>query len=235
MRMSDEDLRQEDIRNARFSQQEQMDLLREYVELRLLLDDPYATMRVYVLEPVCEYCRFGRMPMEDGESFVSSSLPIHGHRENCYMYPGRDGGNFYAAAYGHVIRRNDGHQIDCARCQEDLSEETMFYVTERTFQDYFCLEDASKDIPKFLRKHILDCYGRSCFACGTVLNAATLSIDHIIPRSKGGDDHPTNLQALCVPCNTGRKKDADAKTAHIFLDFLTRPAPSDAYCGLIWS
>jgi len=58
MRMSEEDLRQEDIRNARFSQQEQMDLLREYVELRLLLDDPCATMKVYVLEPVCEYCRF---------------------------------------------------------------------------------------------------------------------------------------------------------------------------------
>ena len=110
----------------------------------------------------------------------------------------------------------------------------MLYVIERTFQDYFCLEDASKGIPKFLRKHILDCYGSSCFACGTALNAATLSIDHVIPRSKGGDDRPTNLQALCVPCNTARKKDADAKTAHIFLDFLTRSAPSDAYGGLIW-
>lgn len=133
-----------------------------------------------------------------------------------------------------LIRPNDGHQIDCALCQEDLSEETMLYVTERTFQDCFCLEDASKGIPKFLRKHILDFYGRSCFACGTALNAATLSIVHIIPRSKGGDDRPTNFQALCVSCNTERKKDADAKTAHIFLDFLTRPASSDAYDGLIW-
>ena len=68
--------------------------------------------------------------------------------------------------------------------QEDLSEETMVYVAERSFQDYFCLQDQSRGIPKWLRKHILDCYGRSCFACDKALTAANLSIDHIIPRSK---------------------------------------------------
>jgi 5-methylcytosine-specific restriction endonuclease McrA len=234
MRMSDEDIRKEDIRNARYSQQEQMDLLREYVELRLLLDDPYATMKVYVLEPLCEYCLFGRMPMEDGDSFISSTMPIHAPRENCYMYPARDSGNFYAASYGRVIRQADGHEISCIQCQEDLSEETLLYVRERSFQEYFCLQDESRGIAKWLRKHILDCYGRACFACGDALNMATLSIDHVVPRSKGGDDRPTNLQAMCAPCNNARKKDADAQTAHIFLDFLTRPAPSDANSGLIW-
>ena len=232
--MSDEELRQEEIRNARFSQQEQMDLLREYVELRLLLNNPYATMKVYVLEPLCEYCRFGRMPMEDGDSYVSMSTPIHAHRDNCYMYPGSDDGNFYAAAQGVVMRRKVGHDLSCARCQEDLSDESMVYVTERSFQDYFCLQDRSNGLPKWLRKHILDVYGRTCFACGTPLTTSTLSIDHIIPRSKGGDDRPTNLQAMCGPCNNAHKKDADAEIAHIFLDFLTRPAPSDAYSGLIW-
>jgi hypothetical protein len=43
MWMDDEELRQLDIRRAQYSQQEQMDLLREYVELRLLLKDPTRT------------------------------------------------------------------------------------------------------------------------------------------------------------------------------------------------
>jgi 5-methylcytosine-specific restriction endonuclease McrA len=232
--MSDEELRQEEIRNARYSQQEQMDLLREYVELRLLLKNPFGTMKVHVLEPFCEYCRLGRMPMEDGDNFVSMSTPIHAPRENCYMYPGRDGGNVYAAAYGIVMRCNDGYDLSCTRCQEDLNEETMVYVTERSFQDYFCLQDQSRGTPKWLRRHILDCYGRSCFACDKPLTAANLSIDHIIPRSKGGDERPTNLQAMCASCNNAHKKDAEPEVAHIFLDFLTRAAPSDAYSGLIW-
>jgi 5-methylcytosine-specific restriction protein A len=232
--MSDEELRQEEIRNARFSQEEQKDLLREYVELRLLLNDPFATMKVYVLEPLCEYCRFGRVPMEDGDCFVSMSMAVHPPRDNCYMYPGSDGGNYYAAAQGVVIRRNTGEPLSCARCDEDLSDESMVYITERTFQDYFCLEDRSNGLPKWLRRHVLDVYGRTCFACNKPLTAATLTIDHIIPLSKGGDDRPSNLQAMCAPCNNAHKKDTEPEVAHIFLDFLTRPAPSDAYSGLIW-
>ena len=234
MYMDDEELRQFETRRARYSQQEQMELLREYVELRLLLKNPFATMEVYVLEPLCEYCRFGRMPMEDGDSYVSMSRPVHPPRENCYMYPGRNGGNFYAADQGVVLRQETGQELSCMRCEEDLSDESMVYVSERSFQDYFCLEDRSNGLPKWLRKHILDVFGRTCFSCATPLTAATLSIDHIIPRSKGGDERPTNLQAMCAPCNTANKKDAAPEIAHVFLDFLTRPAPSDAYSGLIW-
>lgn len=234
MYMNDEQIRQLEIRRARYSQKEQKNLLREYVELRLLLDDPYMTMKVYVLEPVCEYCFFGRMPMEDGDPLISSPVPIYGQRDNCYMYPALDHRNFYAAAYGRIIRDDDGHPIACVQCDEDLSEETLLYVRERSFQDYFCLQDQSRGVPKWLRRHILECYGRTCVSCGDPLNASTLSIDHIIPQSKGGDDRPTNLQPMCVPCNTARKKDASLGTAHIFLDFLTRPVPSDAYSELIW-
>lgn len=121
------------IRNARFSQEEQKGLLREYVALRLLLNNPFATMKVYVLESLCEYCRFGRISMEDGDSYVSMSMAIHPPRDNCYMYPGSDGGNFYAAAQGVVMRRKPGQNLSCARCEEDLSDEWMVYVTERTF------------------------------------------------------------------------------------------------------
>ena len=40
-----------------------------------------------------------------------------------------------------------------------------------------------------------------CQACGSDQN---LSVDHIIPVSKGGGDEMDNLQCLCLPCNRSR-------------------------------
>lgn len=46
MYFDDEQLRQLDIARARYSQDEQKDLIREYAELRQLLGNPYAAMKV---------------------------------------------------------------------------------------------------------------------------------------------------------------------------------------------
>lgn len=43
--------------------------------------------------------------------------------------------------------------------------------------------------------------GNCCLCCGALDN---LTIDHIIPLSKGGLDHPTNMQTLCQPCNLAK-------------------------------
>ena len=42
-------------------------------------------------------------------------------------------------------------------------------------------------------------YGAKCAYCG---NIEKLTIDHIIPRSKGGSDLTSNLQILCKSCNS---------------------------------
>lgn len=47
-----------------------------------------------------------------------------------------------------------------------------------------------------------------CEACGCSNDERRLEVDHIIPRSKGGSDDITNLQALCYSCNA-RKRDRD--------------------------
>lgn len=42
-----------------------------------------------------------------------------------------------------------------------------------------------------------------CIYCGA--SDATLELDHIIPRSKGGDNHFCNMAAACVNCNRKKK------------------------------
>ncbi|MCX7930160.1 MAG: HNH endonuclease [Chlorobi bacterium] len=49
------------------------------------------------------------------------------------------------------------------------------------------------------RRNILRRDGFSCQYCGT--RSAPLTIDHVVPRSRGGNDTWENLVTACVPCN----------------------------------
>lgn len=41
----------------------------------------------------------------------------------------------------------------------------------------------------------------TCTRCGT---ADDLSVDHVVPKSAGGTDDPSNLQVLCRSCNSAK-------------------------------
>lgn len=55
---------------------------------------------------------------------------------------------------------------------------------------------------KLIRK-LVKRYGEQCFYCGRV---SKLTVDHFVPRSKGGSDRMENLRPACVSCNQ-RKAD----------------------------
>lgn len=52
-----------------------------------------------------------------------------------------------------------------------------------------------------LRERILRRDGYRCVYCGEVLPAASLTLDHVQPRMRGGDQSEGNLVAACRPCN----------------------------------
>lgn len=53
---------------------------------------------------------------------------------------------------------------------------------------------ASKLLPELAERD-----GRSCKHCGTT---EKLTVDHIVPRSRGGTNDINNLQILCRACNS---------------------------------
>lgn len=63
------------------------------------------------------------------------------------------------------------------------------------------------------RKNILRRDNHKCQYCGSSIN---LTIDHIIPKSRGGDDSWENLVTACVRCNN-KKGDRTPEEANMKL------------------
>jgi 5-methylcytosine-specific restriction endonuclease McrA len=51
------------------------------------------------------------------------------------------------------------------------------------------------------RKNIFIRDGHACQYCGSVLPSLRLTLDHVIPRSRGGRSEWQNLVTCCYPCN----------------------------------
>lgn len=48
--------------------------------------------------------------------------------------------------------------------------------------------------------------GGACVYCNrTIVDGVSLTLDHVIPRSQGGDNAPTNLVCACLSCNCSRQ------------------------------
>ncbi|MBV9772874.1 MAG: HNH endonuclease [Gemmatimonadetes bacterium] len=58
------------------------------------------------------------------------------------------------------------------------------------------------DRERSLRERIFSRDGFRCVYCGEVFPFEKLTLDHVQPRMRGGDDSPGNLVTACGPCNT---------------------------------
>ena len=52
------------------------------------------------------------------------------------------------------------------------------------------------------RKNIIKRDGHQCQYCAT--RCAPMTVDHVIPKTRGGEDSWENLVAACVKCNNGK-------------------------------
>ena len=72
------------------------------------------------------------------------------------------------------------------------------------------------------RRTLLSRDGYTCQYCGTT--DSPLTIDHIVPRSRGGKSEWTNVVAACGPCNRKKGNRSLAETRMVLRSRPTRPA-----------
>lgn len=121
------------------------------------------------------------------------------------------------------LREIAGHQSEWARRVRELRTEEGFQIlTHNDRSDLkpgqYLLENPKpqpafeRAISKETRAFVLDRNGFTCQMCGAVAGEAhpydptrktRLHIGHIIDKSQGGTDDPSNLRALCSVCNEG--------------------------------
>lgn len=85
-----------------------------------------------------------------------------------------------------------------------------------------------KDIP-LTRRNIMHRDGHSCQYCGYL--GDDLTLDHVLPRSRGGGDTWENLVTACVRCNV-KKGSRTPKEANMTLRYLPRKPYSGLYFEL---
>lgn len=78
---------------------------------------------------------------------------------------------------------------------------------------------------KFSRTNVYRRDGFACQYCGARPGAASLTLDHVLPRAKGGRTEWTNIVTACVPCNAAK---ADRTPAEAGMT-LPRPPVRPAY------
>ena len=87
--------------------------------------------------------------------------------------------------------REQGHYI----ATPSMSIRVPEVIILRTFNGFFRQE------VRFSRRNIFERDKNTCQYCGKRFAKADLTIDHVVPRSKGGRDTWQNLVLACVKCN----------------------------------
>jgi hypothetical protein len=104
------------------------------------------------------------------------------------------------------LRNEEGYQILTHNDRSDLKP-GQYILEDPKPQSAF-----SREISKEVRAYVLDRNGFTCQMCGAAAGEphpydparkTRLHIGHIIDKSMGGTDDPSNLRALCSICNEG--------------------------------
>lgn len=124
---------------------------------------------------------------------------------------------FCGCATTLVAAENAGRQwigIDCDECAEQLIVEQLTKLNEGS-EDWLCKVIIRKDIPKrtdlgeipHYKTHFNALYTKQngiCVGCDWPRDAHVMTVDHDLPRSKGGQDNIENLKVLCSGCNSSK-------------------------------
>jgi hypothetical protein len=147
----------------------------------------------------------------------------------------------WAAEWGRRLRElrdEEGYKILSHKDRSDLRPGQYLLETPKRQPSFH------RAISKETRAYVLERNGYTCQMCGMAagdldpLNPARsvrLTMGHIKDKSKGGDDSPNNLRAVCTNCNEGLQNAAPIKPDRLtLLSQLRRAAIDDQKAVLTW-
>jgi hypothetical protein len=106
------------------------------------------------------------------------------------------------------LRTEEGYQILTHNDRSDLKPGQYLLADPKPVPAF------ERGISKETRAFVLDRNGFTCQMCGAVAGEphpfdptrkTRLQIGHIVDKSMGGGDDPTNLRAICSVCNEGAR------------------------------
>jgi len=93
---------------------------------------------------------------------------------------------------GNNLTNKRGNAIYCSRTCKSM---------DHTFKHK---NRGGKPLTTARRRLIIERDGSTCYLCQDTLNLKNVELDHLIPRSRGGDSSPNNLSVSCLRCNRSR-------------------------------
>lgn len=128
------------------------------------------------------------------------------------------------------LRNEEGYQILSNKDRSDLKPGQ--YLLETLVR----VPAFKRGISKETRAWVLERNGYTCQMCGVAAGdpdplggsrPVRLTMGHIKDKSKGGNDTPQNLRAICTNCNEGLQNTALPKPDQVYLLSQTRRATID--------
>lgn len=118
------------------------------------------------------------------------------------------------------LRNEEGYQILSHKDRRDLKSGQYLLLTDKRLPAF------KRGISKETRAFVLERNGYTCQMCGVAAGdrdpfnperTVRLTMGHILDKSKGGDDSPGNLRAVCTNCNEGLQNTALPKPDKVWL------------------
>ncbi|MCG3174942.1 MAG: hypothetical protein GMKNLPBB_03244 [Myxococcota bacterium] len=136
------------------------------------------------------------------------------------------------------LRVEEGFEILTHNDRSDLKPGEYLLITRKPRPAF------ARAISKETRAFVLDRNGYTCQMCGAAAGephpdgsgrVTRLHIGHVVDKSMGGSDDPSNLRAICSVCNEGaRNLTLDRPTATKLLIQLRRAASPEQLAVLEW-
>lgn len=105
----------------------------------------------------------------------------------------------YEGIIGHVIHRTDIPTRLVPDEPRQIHAETLFNIQDRAS---LALSEVELRQYRTYKHTLFGLQEGKCNGCEVLFPFRNMTIDHIIPRSRGGTDDPDNLQLLCGACNS---------------------------------